>query len=248
MYKKDPVIYIGYDEREHDAFEVLVHSIKKHASKPITIIPLKQDKLRAAGLYSRLHHTDNDGQFWDSVDGRPFSTQFSFTRFLVPALNQYEGLALFMDCDMLVRSDIWEVFDYCTDPKRAVYTVFHKYNPDKGLKLDNKIQQSYSKKNWSSFVVYNCDHPIHLDLTSFDVSRKSGRYLHTFGWLNQPIYFGEIPEKWNWLDHHSSENIEAKNVHFTTGGPWYTHWKASRDADEKYASEWLSEYNNLQED
>ena len=83
MYKKDPVIYIGYDEREHDAFEVLVHSIKKHASKPITILPLKQDKLRAAGLYSRLHYTDSDGQCWDSVDGRPFSTQFSFTRFLV---------------------------------------------------------------------------------------------------------------------------------------------------------------------
>ncbi|MEK9918228.1 MAG: hypothetical protein VW496_02440, partial [Pelagibacteraceae bacterium] len=88
MFKKEPIIYIGYDEREKDAFEVLVYSIKEHASKPITIIPLKQDKLRAAGLYSRLHYVDENGQSWDSIDGRPFSTEFSFTRFLVPAVNQ----------------------------------------------------------------------------------------------------------------------------------------------------------------
>ena len=138
MYKKEPIIYIGYDEHEHDAFEVLVHSIEKHASKPITILPLRQDKLRAAGLYSRLHYTDETGQHWDTVDHRPFSTQFSFTRFLVPAVNQYEGLALFMDCDMLVRSDIWEVFDHCNNPNKAVFTVFHNYQPDDGYKLDNK--------------------------------------------------------------------------------------------------------------
>jgi len=246
MYQKDPIIYIGYDEHEQDAFEVLVHSINKHASKPITILPLRQDKLRAAGLYSRLHYIDADGQLWDSVDGRPFSTQFSFTRFLVPAINQYEGLALYMDCDMLVRSDIWEVFDYCSNPNKAVFTVFHNYQPDDGYKLDNKLQQSYNKKNWSSFVVYNCDHTINLDLTSFDVSRKSGRYLHTFGWLPDPKFFGEIPEKWNWLDHHSSESIDACNVHFTTGGPWFKHWKVKREADMKYADEWLQAFNSIE--
>jgi len=246
MFKKEPIIYIGYDEREKDAFEVLVYSIKEHASKPITIIPLKQDKLRAAGLYSRLHYVDENGQSWDSIDGRPFSTEFSFTRFLVPAVNQYEGWALFMDCDMLVRSDIWELFEEYNNENKAVYTVFHNYSPDDGYKLDNKIQQNYSKKNWSSFMLFNCSHPINLDLTSLDVSRKTGRYLHTFQWLAHPHLFGELKEEWNWLDGHSSEGIDAKNAHFTTGGPWFEHWKPTREADKKYANEWIKTFNKIQ--
>ena len=34
------------------------------------------------------------------------------------------------------------------------------------------------------------------------------------------------------------ETIEPKNVHFTTGGPWFDNWSASRDVDIKYATEW----------
>jgi hypothetical protein len=65
------------------------------------------------GLYRRESEMI-DGQPYDVIDGRPFSTEFSFTRFLVPALNMYEGKALFMDSDMYVRADINELFDICS--------------------------------------------------------------------------------------------------------------------------------------
>jgi hypothetical protein len=238
-YSKDPVVYIGYDAKEHVAFEVLVESIKRTASRPIHIVPIKADKVRAAGLYNRCYRVDENGQYWDISDGRPFSTAFSFSRFLVPALEQYEGWGLFMDCDMMVRSDIWEIFETFNDPDYAVYTVPHSYIPPEGLKLDGKLQQPYPFKNWSSFMLFNCSHPVNLDLSPDNVSRKSGRWMHSFQWLPSNDLIGRIPEEWNWLDDHSDPTITPKNVHFTTGGPWFEHWKPARECDETYAEEWL---------
>ena len=57
------------------------------------------------GMYTRKSELI-DGQPYDDIDGRPFSTEFSFSRFLVPALNMYQGKALYMDCDMYLRADI----------------------------------------------------------------------------------------------------------------------------------------------
>ena len=64
-----------------------------------------------------IHRKSNSigGQPYDEIDGRPFSTDFSFTRFLVPHLNMYQGIALFMDSDMYLRTDITELFDMCQD-------------------------------------------------------------------------------------------------------------------------------------
>lgn len=234
---KDPVIYIGYDKREHAAYEVAAESIRRTASKPINIIPLKQEALRRAGLYSRSHYNVGE-QKYDVFDRKPFSTDFSFTRFLVPALNQYEGLAIFMDCDMLIRYDVWELFDsYCKDDK-AVWCVQHNYNPKEGRKMDDMVQQRYACKNWSSFVVWDCGHDINKDLTVDDVSTKDGRWLHGFDWIEDLAYIGNLPEEWNWLDGWSPEWMEPKNVHFTTGGPWFPQWEGSRDKDRFYALEW----------
>ena len=248
MYQRQPTIYIGYDAREHLAFETLVKSIELTSSvKNLNIVKLDQYALRSAGLYRRAWTTapDNRNQKIDLNDGKPFSTDFSFTRFLIPHLNQYEGYAIFMDCDMLVRSDIMEVFDRYTEDVHAVSCVWHKYQPNHTTKMDNQIQETYSMKNWSSFMLWNCGHKANLNLTVDDVNTKSGHWLHNFKWLDgwahgrmtqYPI--GKISEEWNWLDHHSSETIEPKNVHFTTGGPWFDNWSASRDVDIKYATEW----------
>ena len=81
------------------------------------------------------------------MDGRPFSTQFTFTRFLVPALNQYDGWALFMDSDMMIRTDIRELFDqYTKNEQYAVQCVKHNYNPSKTVKMDGQIQQQYNRR------------------------------------------------------------------------------------------------------
>ena len=58
MYERLPTIYIGYDEREDIAFEVLVESIKSTSSfKNLNIIKLNQSALRAIGLYRRAYKT-----------------------------------------------------------------------------------------------------------------------------------------------------------------------------------------------
>ena len=238
MFKKRPVIYIGYDARDHRAYNVLRYSIMRF-NKEYDIIPLYEPALRRAGLFRRTHlvSPDNPNQKIDSVDRRPFSTDFTFTRFLVPALNQYDGMALFMDADMFVRADIAGIFEVYKDTRYAVQCVQHKYEPEAGLKLDGQLQTNYSRKNWSSFMLFNCAHPSNQKLTVDDVNLQTGRWLHNFGWLKDEE-IGAIHEEWNWLDGHSSETVEAKNAHFTTGGPWFENWKPSRPVDEAYAEEW----------
>ncbi len=246
--RKMDTIYIGYDFREHEAVEGLCRSIEEHASESINIVTLNKTALVRSGLYRRQPHVDStvwgDSKLQhmvDAFDGRPFSTDFSFSRFLIPFLNQNEGLALYMDCDMFFRSDPVELFDQCyEDMSKAVWCVKHEYDGDgRELKMYGCPQTTYSRKNWSSFVMWNCSHIAHENLTVDDVNTKPGRWLHNFLWINDED-IGSISEEWNWLDGHSSEDISPKNVHFTTGGPWFHNWSAKRRVDSKYAKEWLN--------
>jgi hypothetical protein len=239
---KLPTIYIGYDPREHDYVKVLDKSIRINTARTYNIVPIIQKEVRRAGLYWRSPEIDLAGNRVDVFDGKPFSTEFSFTRFLVPFLNQMSGLALFMDADMFVRSDITEIFDvYGTDKDKAISCVQHTHAPTETTKMDGQVQTIYRRKNWSSLVLWNCDHPWVKELTIADVNTKTGSWLHAFEWMD--IYpIGNIPLEWNWLDGDSDEDITPKNVHFTTGGPVYPDWKPKRDIDAKYAEEWADFY------
>jgi len=234
MYNKLPTIYIGYDPKESIYYHILKKSIENNTKRSYNIVPIVQKEVRRAGLYWRSHEIV-DGRTVDCFDGKPFSTEFSFTRFLVPFLNQFSGLALFMDCDMYVRSSIDEIFDRYAS--YAISCVQHSYKPSDKLKMDGQIQTSYRRKNWSSFVLWNCDHPENKNLTISDVNTKPGSFLHGFDWMDYST-IGSINEEWNWLDGHSSENIEPKCVHFTTGGPAYDNWVEKREVDKIYSDEW----------
>jgi hypothetical protein len=177
-----PVIYVGYDERDHRAYEVLEHSIRKY-NNTYDIIPLLAPELRRIGLYRRASRVfeHNPHQRYDVFDNKPFSTDFTFTRFLVPALNQYQGLALFMDADMLVRADIEGIFGvYGNRTQFAVQCVKHKYEPPEGEKMDGVAQTRYRRKNWSSFMLFNCSHPSllgGLTMTRLETYMKNGTGL-----------------------------------------------------------------------
>ena len=158
-------IYIGYDHREAIAYDVLKESILDHTSEPVNIIPLYQEDLRRINFYRRSSYV-KDNNNYDTIDNKPFSTDFSFTRFIVPFLNRLNGYALFMDCDMLVRSDISEVFNYANQwEDKAIWCVKHNHIPNTSTKMDDKVQTIYSRKNWSSFVLWNCSHEAHKNLT-----------------------------------------------------------------------------------
>jgi len=231
-------IYIGYDHREKEAFRVCKHSISKHTTIPCALKALDHKELRKEGLFTREWKIKSDGTFEDIRDGRPFSTEFAFTRFLVPHI-QKDGWALFMDCDMLFTTDIKELFELCDD-KYAVMVVKHKYEPKDGIKMDGCRQETYSRKNWSSVILWNCSHPSNQKLTLEDVNYKPGNWLHNFKWLTDEE-IGSLPEEWNWLEGHSNDEIKPKNIHYTRGGPWFKDYK-----EVGYAKKWLDEFTEMQ--
>ena len=213
-------IMIGYDPREDLAYKVAEASIKQYAGEKVLVHPIKQSTLRDIGLYTR--------QF-DPLS----STEFSFTRFLTPFLAQYEGWALFMDCDFLIRGDLTILREYC-DPDIAVYVVKHDYRPKETTKMDNMVQYQYPRKNWSSFMWINCAHPQVRELTPNVVNRETGMYLHRLQWLTDDV-IGELPVTFNYLEgwHTKDDCADPLAVHFTRGGPWFQDY-----LDVEYGDEW----------
>jgi len=214
-------VFIGWDSREDIAYQVCRKSLLKHSSIPLDIQPIKQSELRERGLYTRE---------FDPLS----STEFSFTRFLTPYLAGYDGWAVFMDCDFLLRGDIAGLMDYA-DGAKACFVVQHDYRPFEKVKMDNKAQHQYPRKNWSSFMFMNCSHAEVKALTLEVVNRESGMFLHRFQWLKDES-IGSLPIAWNYLEgwytrDHCPNPIA---VHFTRGGPWFKDW-----VDVEYGKEWL---------
>lgn len=223
-------VFIGYDSREPEAYDVARASILKYARVAVNIQKLDERALRHAGLYNRTWQADGC-QKVDKIDGKPFSTEFSFTRFLVPALMQWEGWALFMDCDQLFKTDIAGML-HEMNPDRAVQVCKQDYKPTEGLKMDGQKQERYFRKNWSSVMLFNCNHPSNRWLTPDVVNKEPGSWLHGFGWLRDGD-IGELDPAWNWIA--GTTKGDPKNVHYTLGGPWFPHM---RDLAEPYFEDW----------
>jgi hypothetical protein len=217
-------IFIGFDPRETVAWHVLCHSILARASQPVSFTPLALSHL---------------GQIFTRPRDPLQSTDFSFTRFLVPYLSGYEGWSLFMDCDMLVRADIAELWDL-RDERYAVMCVKHDHQPRETIKFLGAPQTPYSKKNWSSVMLFNNDHC--RVLTPEYVNSASGLELHQFKWLEDDQLIGGLPKGWNQLIGHDAPDGTARNLHFTTGGPYFEEY-ASVD----HASEWFAERASMNE-
>ncbi len=216
-------VYIGYDPNETVAYHTLAHSILRRASIPVSIAPLMRSQLN--GLYWRER-------------GPTESTEFSLTRFLVPALSGYSGWSMFIDCDMLCRADVAELAA-CTQgaSDKAVLVCQHDYVPKTARKFLDQIQTRYPRKNWSSVVLFN--NAACTALTPAYVNSASGLELHRFAWLDDAL-IGSIPLEWNWLVGEYPYNADAKIVHYTLGGPYFDEY---RDCD--YAAEWFEERRRM---
>jgi len=211
-------VFIGYDTREAAAFGVLSHSIHRHASQPVAIAPVMLSELEGV-----FHRERNPLQ----------STEFSFSRFLTPWLCDYQGWAVFMDCDMLMRDDIAKLWAL-RDERYAVQVVKHVHVPKEEVKFLGAVQTKYEKKNWSSVMLMNCAKC--TALTPEYVNRASGLELHQFKWLQGDQLIGEIPHAWNHLVGYDAPRRDAALVHYTIGGPYF---EAYRDCE--YAAEWFAE-------
>lgn len=213
-------VFIGFDKDEPITYSVLAHSIMRHASVPVSITPLVLEQLP-------MTRKRDDKQ----------STDFAYSRFLVPWLCNYEGHAIFMDSDMLVRADIAELFE-AIDKNAAVSCVKHDYVPRNENKFLDQPQTSYIRKNWSSLMVFNNSECKNLSVNR--VNTGSGMHLHQFQWVENNQYIGAIDPAWNHLVGEYAENPDAKNVHFTLGAPCFAKY-----ANCEYAQEWREEKNRM---
>jgi lipopolysaccharide biosynthesis glycosyltransferase len=206
----DPIrVFIGFDPREAAAFSVLAYSIHARASQPVAIAPLMLSQLKRE--LRRARHPLQ-------------STDFSFSRFLVPSLAGFRGWALFMDCDMLVRHRLDTLFEMCeAGPDKAVFCVQHHHVPKTDTKMDDQMQLVYARKNWTSVMAINLDHKANQDLTVGLINSVPGRDLHRFCWLEKHgdmQVIGALPQRWNWLVGYTEPDPDPAIVHYTEGGPW----------------------------
>ena len=208
-------ICIGYDPAETVAYHVLCQSILSRSSLPVQFIPINKRNIPA---FTR-----------GIEDG---STEFSFSRFLTPYLSGYEGVSLFMDCDMIVRCDIAELFEHF-NPIYDVQVVKHDYTPTTGTKFLGNTQHIYPKKNWSSVMLFNNAASPCRTLTADMVNTASGKYLHQFEWADT---VGDLPGDFNHLVGEYDENPKAKIVHYTLGTPCFKGYEY-----QEFGNEWYNE-------
>ena len=211
-------VFIGYDPREAVSYSVLAYSIQARAAQPVSIAPLMLSQLR--GVLTRERHPLQ-------------STDFSFSRFLVPHLSGYAGWSLFMDCDMLMLDDIASLWQL-RDERCAVMAVKHNHVPKETVKFLGEPQSKYEKKNWTSVMLFNnarC-----RALTPDYVNAASGLELHQFKWLQSDDLIGALPDRWNHLVGYNPPRRDAAVVHYTLGGPYFDDYRNC-----EYSKEWFAE-------
>jgi lipopolysaccharide biosynthesis glycosyltransferase len=216
-------IFVGYDPREAIAYHTCVNSIIRNASRPVSIVPV------ALNLFRDYNETHTDG-----------SNHFIYTRFLVPHLMQFNGWAIFIDGDMIVRGDIAELWDLQNSYK-DVMVVKHDYKTKMPVKYLGAKNEDYPRKNWSSVILWNCNSFPNRKLTPEFVQKSTGSELHRFTWLDDERV-GELPREWNWLPDEYGPNPAAKLLHYTLGTPCFHEFADTPQGNEWHRERILTEY------
>jgi hypothetical protein len=179
-------VFIGVDHRQPLGFNVLAHSIHMHAEQPVQVIPLYKHQLPIT---------------------RTGLTDFTFSRYLVPWLCDFEGKALFMDADMVVTADINDLFDWHTihcsgDDTPAVSCVIDQ-----------------DEFEWPSLMLFDNWQCRHLTPEYINDPNTSPQALKV--WSPE---IGVLPREWNVMVRASRPDDvpgNAKVLHFTEGLPCF---------------------------
>lgn len=148
---------------------------------------------------------------------------------------------------MLFLSDIGKLIDLLDD-KYAVMVVKHNHVVTRDTqKMDGRAQLAYNRKNWSSFIAWNCGHEMNRQLTPEKINYMSGAELHQFTWLSDNM-IGELPFTYNYISGVSprlstlmgeESGYRPDVIHYTEGGPWFDNCR-----EVPYADIWLAEYED----
>ncbi len=104
--------------------------------------------------------------------------------------------------------------------------------------MDGQLQVNYPRKNWSSLILWNCNHPSNKNLNVETVNKLSPQELHRFTWLKDDE-IGELPLEWNWLVGWYKEG-NPKALHYTEGGPWFENYR-----DCEYSEIWKKYFGEM---
>lgn len=211
--KKPIRMFVGFDQVESEAFLVFCHSVLERASVPVSITPLCSRQLPLNRMRDPLQSND-----------------FSFTRFLPPLLCGYEGWSMFVDCDFLCRWDIADLW-HLRDPSKAVMVCQHPWEGEEGTKFLGATQTAYSRKCWSSLMLFNNEKC--KALTPDYIDTAPGLDLHQLKWAADSE-IGSLPLEWNHLVDVYPYDPGARMAHFTKGGPYFKDYFACN-----YSEEWF---------
>lgn len=228
-------VFIGCDEREEAAVEVCAASLRRVSG--IEAEYLRLPDLLARGLMRRPTEV-RGGQSWDLISQSPVSTEFAFSRFLVPHLAG-AGLALFVDCDAVFLRDPREMLVELEGLDFAVAVVRHPSFYCPGKKMDGKKNVDYPMKNWSSVMLFDCDHPANKRLTVNVVNQQTGLWLHRLQWAS-PVDIEGLSPGWNWLVDLQPRPQNLGIAHMTLGGPWLRGWSGG-----SFDAEWLAQKGTM---
>lgn len=202
------ILVVGFDQREAVAYHNFCQSVLEKASVPVQFVPLVNNALY---FYKESH-----------IDG---SNRFIYSRFLTPFICNFQGFAVFADGDMICNADIAEL-QKLFDHTKAVQVVKHNYKTKRAVKYLNNKNENYPRKNWSSLVVFNCEHPANRVLTPEFIQSHDGAFLHRFSWLDDAD-IGELPHEWNYLAIEYESDPNAKLIHYTLGTPCFEEFKST---------------------
>lgn len=212
-------IYLGFDPREEAGSHTFCSSVIHRSSRPVSFCHL---------------HLPHFKSFYSS-GLRDGTNAFIYTRFLIPFLQGFKGWAIFADgADMVCLADIAELWAL-RDSSKAVQVVKHSYQTRHPRKYVGTAMEAanddYPRKNWSSLMLINCQHPKWLGMKPERVEEMTGAQLHRFSWLDDELV-GELPTEWNWLSQEYGPNPLAKIVHYTVGVPAFPAYSTTEMADE----------------
>jgi len=188
-------VYIGIDPRQPVAFNVLQWSITRRTSRPLAIVPLVLPTLPIT---------------------RTGLTDFTYSRYLVPALSGFQGIGVFLDADMLLQADINEL-ETLINPDDAVSVV-----------------KSANRFEWPSMMVFNNEK---CKTLTADYINDETNHPSDFSWAGS---VGELPSEWNFTVGYDKPIEQPKLIHYTAGIP---HFPETKDCD--HAEAWTKEFDSM---
>ena len=209
-------VYVGADRSQLLAVKVLEHSIKRHTKMDVEVHPMVDLPIKKP----------QNPQNWQR-------TGFSFSRFCIPKLADYQGKAIYLDADMLVCQDIAKLWQIPFDGAKVI--IQGEIPPHH--RQQKKIGAPKKRIKQCAVMLLDCE-KLTWDIESIINDLDEGKYnyeqlMYDLCILTEEDIKYDIPFAWNSLEYYDKNTCL---VHYTDMAtqPWVS-------CKNKYAYLWFNE-------